>query len=337
MVGFPRSMFEHIETGVCLDPEGVSINMTLDKVKAMNLPQAILLGVQKGGTTALYQYLDQHPDVANCNKELYFLDEQVDDLVLKQLQHNAVTGIPMQMARSKYSTVMTSALQSPGAQKSMSKQKPMVLDLTPNYLFESDRLPQRISCIVPWVKLFVLVRNPIDRARSQYDMKLRYVPQGATKNSKGFPLPSLREYIQNDLNALRETGVIQDWSKVDFDVFWDSAAMWEAWRTYLNSGLNAPVGMGLYAIQLKPFLDLPNEVLVIRSEDLEEETNETFQEVLKFLQLQPYSLQSYPRANNARRKNDIPEDLVEELEQVFAPFNQKLTDLLGREWKDVWV
>jgi hypothetical protein len=69
---------------------------------------------------------------------------------------------------------------------------------------------------------------------------------------------------------------------VDFDEFFDSPAAVEAWRTYLNSGLNAPVGMGLYAMQLKPFLDLPNPFFAIRSEDLSQATDATYQQVLAF-------------------------------------------------------
>jgi hypothetical protein len=41
------------------------------------------------------------------------------------------------------------------------------------------------------------------------------------------------------------------------DAFFEFSAAVEAWRMYLNSGLNAPVDMGLCAMQLKPFLDLP--------------------------------------------------------------------------------
>jgi hypothetical protein len=91
-------------------------------------------------------------------------------------------------------------------------------------------------------------------------MKLRFVKQrneNDNTNQFGNPLPTFHEYVRRDIAALFKTGVLQDWSVVDFDSFFESPAAVEAWRTYLNSGLNAPVGMGLYAMQLKPFLDLP--------------------------------------------------------------------------------
>src|SRR4051812_43533914 len=40
------------------------------------LPDFIIIGVQKGGTTSLYRYLIQHPDVlAATRKETHYYDE----------------------------------------------------------------------------------------------------------------------------------------------------------------------------------------------------------------------------------------------------------------------
>jgi hypothetical protein len=246
-------------------------------------------------------------------------------------------SIPQLQARQAYSTVMMQAQTQP--ERDYGK---MVLDLTPNYMFESDRLPARIACIVPWVKIFCLLRNPIERARSQYDMKLRFVKQRSENdntNQFGNPLPTFDEYVRHDIAALFETGVLQDWSVVDFDAFFESPAAVEAWRTYLNSGLNAPVGMGLYAMQLKPFLGLPNPFFAIRSEDLSQDTDATYQQVLAFLGLLPYHLKVYPLVNNARRQQTTKLSNTTEqlLQEVFAPFNRKLGDLLGTKWEKVWT
>ena len=79
-------------------------------------------------------------------------------------------------------------------------------------------------------------------------------------NSYGNPIPTLDEYIENNLNALFEVGVLRNWAEVDFDSFWKSPECWKAWESYVHRGLNAPVGMGLYALQLKPFLDMLMEI-----------------------------------------------------------------------------
>ena len=183
---------------------------------------------------------------------------------------NSDTGIPQLQIRQSYSQTMRKSMRYP--QRDQGK---MILDLTPNYIFQSDRLPARIACALPWAKIMVLLRDPVERARSQYDMKLRFHGagsfQGAARRNgsgKNAKLPSFAQYVRNDLAALRETGVIQDWDKVDFDTFFNSSAMDEAWRAYMNSGMNAPIGMGLYAVQLKPFLELPNEFMAIQSEKM---------------------------------------------------------------------
>jgi hypothetical protein len=209
MKGSPRRHWNAMETSTCLD-QGQPELLAKDEIIRQRLPQAILIGVQKGGTTALYTYLDQHPEIARCTKELYFLDEQVDKMVSR------AQGIPRHQARNMYRTTMTRAMKVPRQDATK-----MILDLTPNYIFQSDRLPARISCVVPWVKLFCLLRHPMDRARSQYDMKLNFVPKGKTTNLYGKSIPTFDEYVRNDIAALRETGVLQDWTKVDFDDFLD--------------------------------------------------------------------------------------------------------------------
>ncbi len=344
-LGFPRKYFDTVAASKCLSDASLS-DLSSRPTELSKLPQAILIGVQKGGTTALYAYLEQHPQVAQSTKELYFLDEQMDEMVIA----NGGKGIPQKEAQNLYQRIMSKNLKNvmvPSKNETMAAalsmhstnntdltQEQMILDWTPHYIIESDRIPSRVACIVPWVKLFVLLRNPIDRARSQYDMKRE--PQRKKGNVSGNGMPTFDEYVRYDIDALKETGVIQDWNRIPFDDFWDTPAMWEAWRTYVHSGLNAPVGMGLYALQIKPFLDLPNDFLVIRSEDLQTDTDDTFQKVLEFLGLPHYQLPFYPPSNRAGHRETVSPTTQALLEEVFEPFNRKLGELLGDEWKDVW-
>mmetsp|Transcript_42953 Transcript_42953/g.103953 ORF Transcript_42953/g.103953 Transcript_42953/m.103953 type:complete len:553 (+) Transcript_42953:213-1871(+) len=434
-------------TNATCDNQGAIEMLELEDIQRLQLPRAILIGVQKGGTTALFQYLDEHPSVERTKKELYFLDEDMDKLV------GHAGSIPRQVARNLYHQKMRDGIvearalekqknrhkdqlrlklqhngggaqlaESPsdkqlrrrlqqqtdkllpmahveennnqkkkkhnrdlddgfsrshhGPPPDMSQIQPLkttttttnyITDLTPNYMFHSDTVPNRIKCLVPWVKLLVLLRDPVARARSQYRMKLEMVlPK--KHNSYGNPIPSLDEYIENDLNALYEVGVLKNWTQVDFDSFWDSEECWKAWYSYVHRGLNAPVGMGLYALQLKPFLDIILEIhgsssssetttttrhhqilsdyfLAIDSQDLQLETDKTYQEVLKFLRLPPFSLTEYARVNKASSKQDhgqqqqqskLSPAVQKRMQDAIAPYNRKLGDLLGEEWRDKW-
>lgn len=329
MKGIPVHLWDIIETSECdAQKQAAFLNGTKEqREQRKQLPFAILIGVQKGGTTALYNYLDRHPEIASSTKELWFLDEHLDTIVKRN------EGIiPRLEARQAYRMLIRKNLKAPLIDLDEGK---LLLDLTPNYMFENNRLPARIQCVVPWVKLFCLLRNPIDRARSQYDMKLRFV-QGR-QNKYGNPIPTFEEYIQNDIAALQETGVLQDWTKIDFDEFFDSPEGWHAWDTYLNSGLNAPVGMSLYALQLVQFLKLPNHFLAVTSEDLQTKTLETYKKVLKFLGLRTTSLLASKSINKARRKSKMSNETHHILQEIFEPYNHKLAELLGNEWEGVWA
>lgn len=373
----PRSLFDILGNTTCvIDDDGTNSSSSDTVVDSETggmaaavvvtpphrdeyLPEAIVLGVQKCGTTALYDYLIQHPDVAETRKELYFLDEQVDEMLLASYYYNVSLdgnnptngteeedpinlqhgGIHQQSIRRRYGEVIRNSMRYP-----LRDRGKMVIDLTPNYFFKSSRVAGRISCLVPWVKLLVLLRNPIERTRSQYDMKLKYTDRG----NRTTRIPTYAEYIRNDLAALREVGVIQDWSVVDFDTYFESDAMREAWRTYENSGLNAPVGMGLYALQIRPYLELPNDLLVIRSEDLKNDAEATFSRVAKFLGLRSLDKKGMfndknnnhivfsKNVNSARTVTGIDESIEATLRDVFDPFNRKLAEMLGEEWDGIW-
>lgn len=411
------SFWSALANATC-DDQGAPTILETSEIQRLQLPQAILIGVQKGGTTALYHYLDQHPSVERTKKELYFLDEDMDKLV-------AQTGrIPRKVSRNLYHQKMRDGIVEARAlekQKNRHKEQlklklqnrvplaenldenqlrrrylqqtanlptvrgikdqkrntddgfsrsnhgpppeiahgklstqistnKLIMDLTPNYMFHSDRVPNRIACLVPWVRLLVLLRDPVARARSQYRMKLEMVLPNK-HNSYGNPIPSLDEYIANDLDALYEVGVLQNWTKVDFETFWDSPDCWKAWHQYVHKGLNAPVGMGLYALQLKPFLDMLKEIhqssswheyfLAIDSQDLQLETDKTYQVVLKFLRLPSLSLSEYAMINKASSKEHAQQSRLSPavqklMEEAIAPYNRKLGDLLGEEWRDKW-
>lgn len=348
--GHNPSTWEALSTSDC-DGQFAPKFLPLEEIQRLKLPQAILIGAQKAGTTAIYKYLEQHPEVEDTQKELYFFDETLDSILLKKQG-----GIPRRVGRNLYNQkIRDGIIQKHGKIKkgkpvddgskthsSINESNKMVLDLTPNYMLHSDRVPARIQCLVPWVKILVLLRNPIERARSQYEMKLEIAKQQGPRNPYGKVFPTFDEYIHNDIAALREIGVIQDWDVISFETFWNSKECWKAWQTYIHSGLNAPVGMGFYALQLKPFLDLipamnmTERFLAIDSQALQENTDETFQRVLDFLGLKPMHLENYNSVNTGKHKHTLSKETLSLFLKAIQPYNDKLVDLLGEEWKDKW-
>jgi hypothetical protein len=113
------------------------------------LPDAIIIGGQKCGTTSLFHYLRQHPQlVPSYAKEVHYFDGGTtpdrDDHARGERWYRSY--FPMQ------SSVQADQL---------------VFEGSPRYLFDPD-VPDRIAGLLPGCKLVVLLRHPTDRAISHY-------------------------------------------------------------------------------------------------------------------------------------------------------------------------
>lgn len=113
------------------------------------LPDFIIIGAQRGGTTSLYAYLSQHPQIAPAaTKEVHFFD------------NNFQKGV------SWYRTQFPSSIEKSIA-KNIGKQNFITGEASPYYLFH-PHVPGRVAKVVPGIKLVVMLRNPVDRAYSHY-------------------------------------------------------------------------------------------------------------------------------------------------------------------------
>ena len=114
---------------------------------ARTLPDFLIIGAQKCGTTFLYQLLAQHPRVKPAfAKEVHYFDL------------NFTKGD--NWYRSYF------PLRTPGGHKFITGES------SPYYLFH-PHAPRRASTVVPDAKLIVLLRNPIDRAYSHYQHQVK--------------------------------------------------------------------------------------------------------------------------------------------------------------------
>jgi len=110
-------------------------------------PSAIVLGTQKGGTTALFKYLSQHPQIVpSKQKELNFFDS--DAAYAK--------GIGFYHRYFERATPW--------------RRGQITMDVTPAYLAAADRTAPRIHAYDPAVRLVALLRDPTVRAYSAWQM-----------------------------------------------------------------------------------------------------------------------------------------------------------------------
>jgi lipopolysaccharide transport system ATP-binding protein len=114
------------------------------------LPDFVVIGTQKGGTSFFYRLLSNHPLVRPAaTKELHFFDrnkvfDRGEDWYRRCFPESARVG----------------------------GQRTVTGESSPSYLF-SAQVPARMAEVIPDAKLVALLRNPIDRAYSHYQMQVR--------------------------------------------------------------------------------------------------------------------------------------------------------------------
>ncbi len=121
------------------------LETTADRFPASSgAPAFVIVGAQRGGTTSLYRYLAAHPGVLPASrKELHYFTNRHDR--------------GPDWYRSQFPPTP------PGT---------ITGESTPYYLFH-PHAPRRLHAFAPDVKLIVLLRNPVDRAYSHYQLQVR--------------------------------------------------------------------------------------------------------------------------------------------------------------------
>jgi hypothetical protein len=105
----------------------------------------IVTGVQKAGTTALFQYLKKHPDISmSSKKELHFFSSD---------------PFPEDDYESYHSFFDWEGDFVRG-------------EITPRYSYVKESV-QRIHAYNPHIKLILILRNPIERAFSHWNMRMQ--------------------------------------------------------------------------------------------------------------------------------------------------------------------
>jgi Sulfotransferase family len=120
----------------------------------LRIPSFIIVGAQKGGTTALSAILDHHPRLQKSIQfEPHFFDRNA---VFKRHFNKLHDPDTLCRVRDLYATTHfnTSYL--------ASHPEVLAYEKTPSYMLEMDLIPG-IKQLVPWAKIIVILRNPVDR------------------------------------------------------------------------------------------------------------------------------------------------------------------------------
>ncbi len=147
------------------------------------LPDFIIIGAHKAGTTSLHHYFDQHPDVfmTVVKEPNYFSFDPTNAAHVGPMKH-----IYRAKSLSDYEALFRNA---PLASKRG--------EASPTYL-RARAAPSRIKKVLPKCRLIASLRNPVDRAYSAYQMAFR---AGATKIRVEDIKPDRDPWIKGSLYA----------------------------------------------------------------------------------------------------------------------------------------
>ncbi len=259
------------------------------------LPDFLIIGTKRGGTTSLWNYLIQHPLVPrlfpawNTKTSHYF-------------EENWHRG--EQWYRSHFPTDRR--------RKALERRHgapPRAGEAAPLYMFH-PLAPARVQALIPDVRLIVLLRDPVERAWSHWKER-----RTEGKEPLGFAEALAAE---PERTAGERERLI-----ADPDLF-SEAYDWYTYRA-----------RGRYLEHLEPWLQrfTREQILFVPSETLYREPAATYAEVLRFLGLPPHDLGSY-EVYNHRRSSPMDPALREELTAYYRPHNAALARRLGMtfEW-----
>lgn len=268
----------------------------LDRLPTMEIPKHVfIVGAQKAGTTALHSYLAKHPKmICAAEKELGFFSR--DRIYETGTDHyrKAFPSFPL------------------GTH---------ALDSTPEYLYRKFA-PKRIHAFRPDSKIIVVLREPVSRAFSAYNM---------------YKQLSNREWF---LNALRDSNadarefylpLANGSVEPDIDYFLDR----ELEIIYGKGDGEEPslIRRGLYAPQIERFLKLfgSENVHILFSEALKNRPEEIVANVLTFLGLEPLVETEYPlvHVREYTADNSAKDKIRSKAEDLFATDRRNLATNIG--------
>jgi hypothetical protein len=237
------------------------------------LPAFLIIGAKKCGTTFLYDLLTRHPHVEPAaKKELHYFDILYEEESIEWYRQ----CFPAPRWKDGRRTITGEA--------------------TP-YLDASRLVPERVARVLPRARLIALLRNPVDRAYSDYQQARR----------KGREPLTFEEAIEAEKPQT------------------------PARRKYLGRSTYAD-----HLLRWSEYFG-EKQMLVLKSEDFFERTQGTLERVLNFLDLPNWEPEASVKRNKGEYKPEMDPITRQRLEEYFEPHNQRLYEHLGVdfEWQQL--
>jgi hypothetical protein len=260
---------------------------------ARPLPDYLIIGTKRGGTTSLWRYLQQHPSV----------------LPLYPEAENVKSPHFFDINWAKGEAWYRSHLPTRRHRARVEQQHGVCVsgEASPYYMFHPLAAQRAASCC-PAAKIIVLLRNPVDRAYSHYRERRKNQVEPLSFRAA---LEAEEGRLAGEVSRILESPAYYS-EKHDF-------------YSYL--------ARGRYLEHLRPWLEaFPREqVLILRSEDMFSDPHSTVAEIHRFLGLPAVPLHDVQPFNGMPTQRLEPQDQMW-LADYFRPSVAELERYLGRSF-----
>mmetsp|Transcript_8985 Transcript_8985/g.30655 ORF Transcript_8985/g.30655 Transcript_8985/m.30655 type:complete len:382 (+) Transcript_8985:2-1147(+) len=293
------------------------------------LPNVLLIGASKCGTTSLAQHLGAHPSVG-------FVRRRIDLPGVHEVHRFDRPSYAYAIHAVDLADEWASAPVLPN------RSQP-VIHYTPQYLY-APTVPFEMRSFYPHperLKFIVMVRDPVMRAQSSYWFKNSHLFDSRRKD-RGSVL-DFTSHIYESIRERKEYEACRDRNR-------DLGELHKL-QVCFGSKLRSPelgwrhVDKGVYVDQLERwFLNYPRENFLVKTlEEFHEAPAEHFRDVCDFLgvgtvgpgafnsseQVLQMLTKSFLKSPN-RSKQPLPDKVLQDLRDFYRPYNERLERLLGR-------
>jgi hypothetical protein len=256
--------------------------------RARMLPSFLIVGAQRCGTTSMYRALSQHPAVlkAVLHKGVHYFDMTYDRPLSWYQAHFPLRARARRVGQAVGAT-------------------PMTFESSPYYLFH-PLAAGRIATDLPGVKLLVLVRDPVERARSAYAHEL----------ARGYETEPFERALELEPSRLAGQA--------------ERLAADPGYASHSHQH-HAYVTRGQYADQLDRIEPLfgRDRIHVVDSHEFFASPGPVYDAVLDFLGLPQLGYPAFEQ-HNGRPRVELPDQLRSALAGHFRPFDERLGEWLGK-------
>ena len=311
-----------------------------------HVPYFVIAGAPKSGTTTLASLIRKHPRIVKPQiKELRYYQQLPIDNANNTSNNTRTETTSGMKGRSSVSVKKAREYMysSGGYPIEEIKSDPTLLtfDGTPSYLYKSAFIFPQILCVSPWIKVVLILRDPVERAFSSYGYMLQ---RGQTKLS-------FDQMVEQEFETLRVSGFLGDKiNNGDSDygsrrVQPASEEEWKAWNKYHVLSEHGLIGKGMYDIQFHYLLqsmrlykkDARRDLMIIQLDELQRDMDGSFQKMVRFLELEHFDTPQHYRRNEGERKDELVmrDDTRRKLQAFYRPHNERLRRMMiGDAWNE---